>query len=131
MASNNNSVVIHKTRKDMPSLTGRRRNRIYGPDNSNRVRLEGFLKAADNLRTDGRIGRVQIIDREKITHTIRVPVSQMQDVVQPYFDKYVIITGRRTRKSIFLEEIELGDPNQSATPAKPSDVLSQPNLLDK
>jgi hypothetical protein len=89
------------------------------------------LKAADNLRTDGRTGRVQIIDSEKRTYTIHVPVSQMQDVVQPYFDKYVTITGRRTRKSIFFEDIELGDPNQSTTPTKPSDVLSQPNLLDK
>jgi hypothetical protein len=38
LASNNNSVVIHKTRRDMPSLTGRRR--TDEPPENNRVRLE-------------------------------------------------------------------------------------------
>jgi hypothetical protein len=133
IASNDKSVTIRKNRKDMPSLTVRRRHTNESRDND-RVRLEGFLKVADNLKTDGRTGRVQIIDKEKRTYTIRVPVSQMQDVVQPYFDKYVIITGRRRRKSIFFEDIEIGDINQSKAPSTRSpsaDVLSLPDLLDK
>lgn len=131
VASNNKSVTIHKTRGQLSSLGGSRR-RTYEPRDDTRVRLEGFLKVADNLKTDGKTGRVQIVDHEKVAHTIRVPISQMQDVVQPFFDKYVIIKGRRTRKSIFLEDIELGDPNQNGASAKPSsDVLLQPNLLEK
>jgi len=133
LASNSNSVVVHKTRKDMPSLTGRRW-RIYEPPDNNRVRLEGFLKVADNLRTDGKTGRVQFLDKERRTHTIRVPASQMQDIVQPYFDKYIIITGRRLKNSIFFEDIEPGDENKTTPPSTStpsSNVLSLPDILDK
>jgi hypothetical protein len=132
IASNSSFVRIHKARKDMPSLTGRRR--IYEPPDSNRVRLEGFLKVADNLKTDGKTGRVQLLDKENRTHTIRIPISQMQDIVQPYFDNYVIITGRRRGKSIFFEDIELGDANKTTIQSPSTStthVLSLPDILDK
>jgi hypothetical protein len=132
ITSNDESVIIRKTRKDMPSLAPRRRR--DSKSNDDYVRVEGFLKIADNSKTDGRTGWIQIIDKEKRNHTIRVPVSQMQDVVQPYFDKYVIITGRRRKKSIFFEDIELGDVNKStvsSTRSSPADVLSLPDLPDK
>jgi hypothetical protein len=74
------------------------------------------LEVAENLKNDVKTGKVMLFYKERRIHTIRIPISNMQDIVQPYFDNYVIVTGRIRGKSIFFEDIELGDINQNTTP---------------
>jgi len=96
------------------------------------IRIEGQLKVADSLSTKNETGKVKLVERSGATRTIRVPISQMQDVVQPYFDEYVVITGYRRGHSLYLTDIESGDAN-TATPIVKSENLnsSKPTLFDE
>jgi len=70
------------------------------------IQLTGMLKLADNLRTSGEYGTVTIIDSNNKPVPVLVPVTQMQDVVQPFFDENVTITGYKIGRRIYFEDIE-------------------------
>lgn len=72
-----------------------------------RIILSGILKHADSLKTEGKYGFVKLQDEEqKQTHSILVPLSQMQDVVQPYFEEKVVVTCYRVGKKIYFDDID-------------------------
>jgi DNA-binding phage protein len=70
------------------------------------IQLTGMLKLADNIRTTGEYGTVTIIDSNNKRVPVLVPVTQMQDVVQPFFDENVTITGYKIGRRIYFEDIE-------------------------
>ncbi len=78
-----------------------------------RIELEGIVKLADSLKIEGKHGIVKLLnEKENKTYSVRVPLTQMQDVVQPYFEEYVIITGYRIGKKLYLEDIDISESQQ-------------------
>jgi hypothetical protein len=84
-----------------------------GDSDRERIKLEGILKLADSLRIEGKHGIVKLRnDEENKTYSVRVPLTQMQDVVQPYYEEYVIITGYRMGQKFYLEDIDIAEAPQ-------------------
>ena len=70
-------------------------------------RVTGVLKVADNLKTDGQYGVVQLVDTETAQPiAIHVPTSKMRAIVRTYFDELVVITGYQGDNYTYLEHIE-------------------------
>jgi hypothetical protein len=70
-------------------------------------RVMGVLKVADNLKTDGQYGIVQLLDTETAQPiAIHVPISKMRAIVRAYFDELVIVTGYQDDNYTYLEHIE-------------------------
>lgn len=110
-------VGLRKTRSEIDSSS-----EIYAniPDESRKsFRLEGELKLADSIKIKGETGMVKLVDQHGVPHSIRVPVAQMQDVVQPYFTEYVVVTGFKKRNALFLTDIYSADPNASQDGMQP------------
>ena len=68
--------------------------------------VTGVLKYADALKTKN---VVKLLDEDDKKWTITVPEGLMRDVVRPYFDENVQVTGKRIkrkRKSLYLVDID-------------------------
>ena len=99
------------------------------PESGEIVYLTGTLKLANSLRTRGDFGTVELIDINNQRQTIQVPVTQMQDVVQPYFEEFVTITASKSGRSLFYQDIELAEePNDTHLTDGP-EGNNQPPLL--
>jgi tetratricopeptide (TPR) repeat protein len=70
-------------------------------------RVTGVLKMADNLKTDGHYGVVQLVDTETAQPiAVHVPTSKMRAIVRTYFDELVVVTGYQEDEHTYLEHIE-------------------------
>jgi hypothetical protein len=75
-----------------------------------RVVLNGILKHADSLKIENKYGVVKLYnEEEKKPYSILVPLTQMQDVVQPYFEEKVIIISNRIGNKFYFDDIESAD----------------------
>jgi len=74
------------------------------PQEQSKLILKGLLRFASSPRSKP-YGTVHVTDAET-THKIRVPISVMKDVVQPYYEERVTITASRRGQHLYLEEIE-------------------------
>lgn len=78
-----------------------------------RVVLSGILKHADSLKIEGKYGFVKLRNEDqKKTYSVLVPLTQMQDVVQPYFEEKVVITCYRVGKKIYFDDIDNSESSQ-------------------
>lgn len=68
------------------------------------VQVRGVLHFADSL--GGGAGRIKLEEPDGRQHTIVVPEGMMADIVRPLWDDEVIVSGRRVRGTIQLEEID-------------------------
>jgi len=66
--------------------------------------FDGLLKFASTPQTKP-YGTVHIIDVEG-SHSVRVPIGLMKDVVQPYYEELVSVTAGRRGDYYYLEDIE-------------------------
>jgi hypothetical protein len=99
-------VSLRKTRKEFVQLAD-----IHTKNETDedivKVSYTGLLRYA-NSPIKGKFGTVKLIDSDtKRTHNINVPISLMKDVVQPFYEEYVIIQGYNKNGKIYLEEIQL------------------------
>ncbi len=106
LTSKNSEVALRRTREQIPSprhlLEGESEN-----ESRNFITLEGILKVANSLDNDGKNGIVKLFDvNQKKSFSIRVPLNQMQDVVQPYFEEYVVIIAYKRGNKIYFEDIK-------------------------
>jgi hypothetical protein len=67
------------------------------------VNLSGVLRFASSPRSK-KFGTVHLVDAEA-SHTVRVPIALMKDVVQPYYEERVDITAVKKGNYIYLDEI--------------------------
>jgi hypothetical protein len=71
------------------------------------VTYKGILKYANSPKSD-KYGTVKLTETESNTvHTIRVPIALMKDVVQPYYGERVLVTAKKEKRDLYLEEISL------------------------
>lgn len=96
-------VALRKSRKQLRALSN-----IHINDDSDDaiipVSYTGTLKYASSTSKD-KFGKVKLIDSKGITHDIKVPISLMKDVVQPYYEEYLTIHGYKKNGKIYLDEI--------------------------
>lgn len=83
-----------------------------------RIQLDGVLRLADSLSSRNNFGQVTLVslDNNKVRHSILVPLTQMQDVVQPYFEEYVTITVAKRGNNLYFEDILSADPPDTNLP---------------
>jgi len=68
--------------------------------------VQGILKSADNLKSNGQYGTVQLLDTASAQPVaVRVPIAKMRDIVRSYFDELVIITASQKGRYTYLENI--------------------------
>lgn len=67
-----------------------------------RVSLKGVLRFASSPRSKP-YGTVHLTDAET-THTVRVPIALMKDVVQPYYEERVEIIAVQKGSDLYLDE---------------------------
>ena len=71
------------------------------------ITITGILMRA-NTPLRGKFGSVRLVESEtKVSHIIKVPISLMKDVVQPFYEEHVTINGYSEDGKLFLEEIRL------------------------
>ncbi|MFX0204362.1 MAG: hypothetical protein ACFFDT_00125 [Candidatus Hodarchaeota archaeon] len=69
--------------------------------------LTGILRHA-NSPLSGKYGNVKLTEKDThITHSIKVPISIMKDVVQPFYEENVVIEVVEKKDVLYLEEIHL------------------------
>jgi len=68
------------------------------------VEVRGFLRLADARKE--KEGIIEVIDENNREHKVKVPGGMMADIVRPMFAYEVVVTGRREKKVIILENIE-------------------------
>jgi hypothetical protein len=77
---------------------------LPAPDKSTeRVSVTGELQYADARR--GPKGTIKLVDRNGTQHRVTVPEGMMADIVRPLWEDEVTVSGRKTGKSIILEDI--------------------------
>jgi hypothetical protein len=69
-----------------------------------KVEVRGFLRFADARKE--KEGIIEVIDENKRKHKVKVPGGMMADIVRPMFAYEVVVSGRREKKVIILENIE-------------------------
>jgi len=74
------------------------------PPPSTQVEVQGILRFAD-ARSE-RKGLIELIDGQGSHHRVRVPRGMMSDIVRPMFEYEVVVTGRKEKDVIILENIE-------------------------
>jgi hypothetical protein len=102
------TVGLRRLRKEIPTpkkVTGEMVSNEHEERKSEN--LKGVLKLADSIKVEGKNGVVKLYnDRENKTYAIRVPLTQMQDVVQPFFEEYVVIKAYKVGQKYYFEDIE-------------------------
>ena len=99
-------LALRKSRKE---LRERLEEKEVGKDDKDKVKISytGILMHANTPLT-GKFGTVKLKEREsKETFIIKVPISLMKDVVQPFYEERVTIHGYEKEGKKFLEEIGL------------------------
>lgn len=60
-----------------------------------------------NTPLKGKYGTVRLVERDtNVKFDIKVPISIMKDVVQPYYEESVIVQGYEQDDTRYLEEID-------------------------
>lgn len=72
------------------------------PDSEDLVRIQGSLRWAD---ATGKMELVRIVDSERQSHKVRVPLG-MDDIVKPYWLDEVVVTALGKGGSLVLKNIE-------------------------
>lgn len=106
------TVQITKTRPEIPTAERLLRgiHKEVAESQKKPIQMIGVLKMADSLKIEDGFGVVRLhLPKADKTQIIRVPISQMQDVVQPFFEERVKITGRWDGRRFYLEDIESTD----------------------
>jgi hypothetical protein len=67
------------------------------------VHVSGVLRLADST-TKGK-DLIKLIDADAKSHIIEVPPGLMSDIVRPYWDSRVMVTGAKIGKRVILEKI--------------------------
>ena len=73
------------------------------------VEIRGTLRYADAIGDENNI--IKVVDNEGKSRVVRVPVGMMNDIVQPLWDKQVVVRGLRRGRSIELQKI---DPDEQS-----------------
>jgi hypothetical protein len=73
------------------------------------VVVKGQLLFADHRKVER--GIIELVEDDDPTkrYKVIVPEGMMSDIVRPLWEYTVIVTGRRTRRGIFLEDIQQAD----------------------
>ncbi len=99
-------VSFERSQSDIPAIPKPDED-FDGPELSTETeKVVGYLKFADALETN----QVKLLDENDKKWTITVPEGLMRDVVRPYFDEKVQVTGRpikKKRKRLYLVDIDL------------------------
>ncbi|MDQ1317618.1 MAG: hypothetical protein QG588_1271, partial [Candidatus Poribacteria bacterium] len=85
---------------------------LSGKDNVDEKKTEvsytGILMHANTPLKRGKFGTVKLTDVDTgVIHKIKVPISLMKDIVQPFYEECVVIHGYEKDGDKFLEEINL------------------------
>ncbi|MDM8521222.1 hypothetical protein QUF64_14345 [Anaerolineales bacterium HSG6] len=101
-------IDMRRNRKDIPTpskMLGMSEG--DGEGNRKQFKLEGIIKLADSLKIEGKYGIIRLRNEEEDNnYSVRVPLTQMQDIVQPYFEEHVIISVYKTGKKYYFEDID-------------------------
>jgi len=101
-----NPIALKKSRKDLRDSIGFRKELKASSNADVYLTLTGSLMRA-NTPLSGKYGTVVLVEFNTLTkHTVKVPISIMKDVVQPYYEEVVTIYCTKRGERIFLEEIE-------------------------
>lgn len=96
------SLTLRKSRVRLREVaTDVRQLEFHKPDVMN---FQGLLKFASTPQTKP-YGTVHIIDAEG-SHSVRVPIGLMKDVVQPYYEELVTVTAVKRGDYYYLEDID-------------------------
>jgi hypothetical protein len=96
------SLTLRKSRVRLREApTDVRQLEFHKPDVMN---FQGLLKFASTPQTKP-YGTVHIIDVEG-SHSVRVPIGLMKDVVQPYYEELVTVTAVKRGDYYYLEDID-------------------------
>jgi hypothetical protein len=96
------SLTLRKSRVRLrEATTDIQQLELHRPDVMN---FRGLLKFASTPQTKP-YGTVHIIDAEG-SHSVRVPISLMKDVVQPYYEELVSVVAVKRGDYYYLEDIE-------------------------
>jgi tetratricopeptide (TPR) repeat protein len=99
-------VALRKSRKEIQKDLEEIDSEV--PDKSKvSISYSGVLMHA-NTPLRGKYGTVKLIEKEtNKKYDLKVPISIMKDVVQPFYEEYVIIQGYEKEGKLYLEEINL------------------------
>jgi hypothetical protein len=67
------------------------------------VEVRGILKFAD--ATDEKAGIIEVVDEDGRGQKVKVPPGLMADIVRPMWESGVVITGRKSKQFVLLEDI--------------------------
>lgn len=79
-------------------------------EESDKVNLRGVLRYASSPRNKP-YGTVHLTEGDE-SHSIRVPIAIMKDVVQPYYEERVAIVAFKKGERLILDEIGLDKPDK-------------------
>jgi len=127
------TVGLRKTKKEIfPEVHVALESDSAGNGKQNMIILEGVLKVADSLTIKNATGQVKLVDDNGVSHTVRVPIAQMQDIVQPYFDESVRIIGYKKGRLLYLAEISnRADEYNAEMPIRSTNPPAMSTLFDQ
>ncbi|MBI1765666.1 MAG: hypothetical protein HYR56_30045 [Acidobacteria bacterium] len=100
-------VTLRKKRSAMQAESKESGAALNGVESHTPVTYTGILKYANSPKKD-KFGTVKLVDAESNTeHKLRVPIALMKDVVQPYYGERVLVTAKKEKQELHLEEISL------------------------
>ena len=117
------AVQLTRLQDKITISVGRQQTR--SDDEAEQVQVVGALQYADARKSA--LGLIKLVDRENKEHNILVPTGWMADIVQPYWQDQVIVTGIRRRKfRRYREVIELTDIDRAEEPGAAEEGTKTP-----
>ncbi|MCB0482799.1 MAG: hypothetical protein KDC83_15325 [Flavobacteriales bacterium] len=113
-------VQLTRKKKDLPNLSELVRQAApTDKSEKDQIQITGRLKQADSIKITNKFASIKIVKQDGNQSTVYVPVSLMQDVVQPFYENYVTVTGNKVGNRVYFVDIDEAESPKDGSQSKP------------